>query len=291
MKPFENNGYSQRYFADTSEPETNRSNADILSESQGTLETPDRRLSSNNRAEVSGTICDEIKISHRAYGELFYASSLLIPRYSGTVDRVPFIISEYLLTEPLTEGDCVHIVGQFRSHNNKNDSAKKLSLYVFAKEIEKLDPDSNPNLNSVYLNGYLCKPPSCRKTPLGRDIADILIAVNRRFNKSNYIPCIAWGRLAILARTLDTGSNIELCGRIQSRDYTKRVPVQNDDADDLGDESEASDYIYETRTAYEISISKLTVISRPEKSDNDEEYDVDSDNAERFLDSGLDCFD
>lgn len=200
----------------------------------------------NNKVIVAGTVDSELSFSHMIYGEKFYLFKLKVPRLSENYDLINITISErfFPVIRPCPK-DKLLIQGQFRSYNNFSDVGNRLILTVFVKNIEKifeLDTISNPN--KIFLNGFVCKPPIYRTTPFQREIADILLAVNRSYNKSDYIPCIAWGRNAKYAETLSVGSNLHIWGRIQSREYQKRI----------------SDDEYETKTAYEISVSKLEAV-------------------------------
>lgn len=198
-------------------------------------------LQSTNIATVSGYVLSEAQFSHEVYGEGFYTFLVDVPRLSEASDKIPVTISERLLSpESLQVGTHVSIMGQFRSYNNYSDTGSKLLLTLFAREIVFTDDDPKTP-NEITLTGFICKPPVYRHTPFGREIADILLAVNRSYNKSDYIPCIAWGRNARFCQGLEVGSKIRLTGRIQSREYKKRI---NDDE-------------FITKTAYEISVIKL----------------------------------
>ncbi len=197
----------------------------------------------NNQATIAGEVCSELSFSHMIYGERFFLFKLRIPRLSENFDIVNVTISERFFPEfePKT-GEFLYIEGQFRSYNNFTDTGNRLILTVFAKKVLRLDSlDEIENPNQIYLSGYICKPPVYRTTPFQREIADILLAVNRFYNKSDYIPCIAWGRNAKFAEGLAVGTHLKLWGRIQSRDYQKRIDDEN----------------YIIKTAYEISISKM----------------------------------
>lgn len=195
----------------------------------------------NNKAVIAGTVACEPEFSHEVYEERFYTFMLDTPRLSSVKDVIRVTISEkFLAGDGIFEGDCVKIEGQFRSYNNFTNVGNRLILTVFVKNIEKL-ASGEENLNSICLNGYICKPPVYRTTPFGREIADILLAVNRSYNKSDYIPCIAWGRNAKFAETLKIGDNIIVKGRIQSREYQKRI----------------SETELENKTAFEVSVSGL----------------------------------
>ena len=206
---------------------------------------------SNNQAQVTGVITDEFTFNHEIYAEKFYTFTLSIPRLSGTDDSVHVMVSERLLSgEDFKVGDCVDIEGQFRSYNSYEDNGdNRLVLTIFAKDIKKNTDEKNHNPNTLYLNGYICKPPIYRTTPFGREITDLLIAVNRSYNKSDYIPVIAWGRNARYAKTLDVGDNVRVWGRIQSRNYQKRI----------------SDEEVITKTAYEVSVNRLELAIEEEE--------------------------
>ncbi len=201
----------------------------------------------NNEVILTGKAISELKYSHEVYGEGFYSFLLDVPRLSDISDVINITVSERLLKDlDLKIGDALTINGQFRSYNNYSDSGNKLILTVFARDImPAAENDSKQNPNHIFLNGFLCKKPVYRTTPFGREITDILIAVNRAYNKSDYIPCIAWGRNARFSSGLDVGENIKIWGRIQSREYQKRISEDN----------------VITKTAYEISISKMEVAS------------------------------
>lgn len=198
---------------------------------------------SNNQAQVTGVIMDEFTFNHEIYAEKFYTFTLSIPRLSGTDDSVHVMVSERLLSgNNFKVGDLVDIEGQFRSYNSyENSGENKLVLTIFAKDIRLNTEGKNHNPNSLYLNGYICKAPIYRTTPFGREITDLLIAVNRSYNKSDYIPVIAWGRNARYAKTLNVGDNVRVWGRIQSRNYQKRI----------------SDDEVITKTAYEVSVNRM----------------------------------
>ena len=192
----------------------------------------------NNQAHIHGTILEEPKFSHNILGEGFYDLKLQVPRLSEEFDTIPVTISERLLNGA-NMGDFLSIDGQFRSYNKQLDGKSKLVLTLFAKEL--VDFDENQNSNTISLSGFICKPPIYRTTPFGREICDVLVAVNRAYNKSDYIPCIAWGRNAKFVKNLNVGDKINLTGRIQSREYQKK---HEDDS-------------VETKTAYEISIASI----------------------------------
>ena len=191
-----------------------------------------------NRAHISGELVGESVLSHEIYGEKFYKSAVRAVRLSGAYDTVPVLISERIMPKDWTAGKTVHAIGQFRSHNEIVDGRSRLKLYVFIREL--LDEPADRNPNRIFLAGYVCKKPNYRTTPFSREIADLLIAANRAYNKCDYIPCIAWGRNARFVRDLNVGEWVTLEGRIQSREYEKQTPTG-----------------IELRTAYEVSITKI----------------------------------
>jgi len=215
----------------------------------------------NNYVEIGGRIVSEFTFSHNLYGEGFYRFDVEIDRLSGAGDILPVTISERIVEkDAMLPGQLVRIIGQIRSYNNyvEEEGRNKLVLTVFARDIELLDstPDDNPN--DIYLDGYLCKPSIYRTTPFGREITDLLIAVNRSYGKSDYIPCIAWGRNARYASKLVVGDRIRLLGRMQSRIYQKRLPT---------------DEVVE-KTAYEVSISKIDLVTEEQISDQANAEDI-----------------
>jgi len=201
----------------------------------------------NNIVSVAGKIITTPEFSHEIYGEGFYIVYIQVPRLSETYDNIPVMFSERLISpDNIVKGKYLIVDGQFRSYNNYNNTGgHKLMLTVFAREIKVSDEEvTNRNPNQICLNGFICRKPVYRTTPFGREIADILLAVNRAYNKSDYIPCIAWGRNARFAGTFEVGDNIRIWGRIQSRVYQKKI----------------SETETEERVAYEISVSKMEVI-------------------------------
>jgi primosomal replication protein N len=199
----------------------------------------------NNKVELTGTIITEPEFNHEVFGEGFYNMHLKVDRLSGTADIIPLIISERLinLNDKYT-GTAVNVSGVYRSYNKHEEKRNRLLLDVFVCEIEKANPGEHADLNNIQLDGYVCKEPTYRKTPLGREIADLLIAVNRSYGKSDYIPCIVWGRNAVYTSGLPVGTHLKLTGRIQSRGYVKMH----------------EDGTEEQRTAYEVSVSKINVL-------------------------------
>lgn len=205
----------------------------------------------NNIVEIGGKIVSNIEFSHELYDEKFYKFYIETNRLSSSSDKLPVIISERISDlNVLNIGDLIHITGQFRSYNEPAQNGKsRLVLSIFTKEIEKVEDESMITLNDATFIGYICKPPIYRKTPLGREIADLLIAVNRTYKKSDYIPCILWGRNAKFCENIDTGTLVKLNGRIQSRIYEKKY----------------SDGTVEEKTAYELSVSKFSVLKEENK--------------------------
>ena len=197
----------------------------------------------NNQVSVAGEVVSEFTFSHDVFGEGFYILEVQVSRLSNSYDIIPIMVSERL-TDVNEEciGKYVIVLGQFRSYNRHEENRNKLILSVFAREInfmEELKEDVKPN--HIFLDGFVCKPPIYRKTPLGREIADVLLAVNRPYGKSDYIPCICWGRNARFAESFTVGGHVQVWGRIQSREYQKKI----------------SDTEFEKRVAYEVSVSKL----------------------------------
>lgn len=194
----------------------------------------------NNHVEISGKVMS-IDFSHESHGEEFYKTEIAVTRDSGVIDYVPVIIPR-MFKGAILEQKRMHIEGQFRSfdmHTAENDNAKVI-LQVLADEFS-FENAENENENYIFLDGFICQPPTYRETPSGREISDIMLAVNRAYRKCDYIPCIAWGKKARFTRNLPVGTRIKLCGRIQSRDYIKRF----------------EDGTEEQRTAYEVSITHI----------------------------------
>lgn len=209
----------------------------------------------NNRVYLSGVIVGDAEFSHEVYGEGFYEMKVSVLRLSGQADILPVTISERLIADKnLKVGSTLDAVGQFRSYNKLIDGKSKLLLTVFVREI--FDGAMGKNPNSIVLSGYVCKPPVYRTTPFNREIADLLVAVNRSYNKSDYIPCIAWGRNARYVKNLAVGEKIALSGRIQSRDYQKKL----------------SETEVKLLTAYEVSVGKLATCDNVENFDLDGEF-------------------
>ena len=219
----------------------------------------------NNYLTLVGKVTGEKRFSHEIYGEKFYVFDLEIPRLSGNADIIPITVSERIATdEMLTEGKYLLVKGQFRSYNSYDTQKNRLILTVFAKDVieveEKPEDEDNEMVkkdmvtNEVVLIGYICKKPIYRQTPFGREIADILLAVNRAYNKSDYIPCIAWGRNARFCQNLEVGTKVKLVGRVQSRTYEKKY----------------EDGTVENRVAYEVSVGSLEIIEENDATENQE---------------------
>ncbi|MBE5962461.1 MAG: single-stranded DNA-binding protein [Lachnospiraceae bacterium] len=205
----------------------------------------------NNQVSVAGEVISEFTYSHEVFGEGFYLVDVLVNRLSNSYDIIPIMVSERLIdVKQSCKGKYVEVSGQFRSYNRHEDNKNRLVLSVFAREIKVCDEEpEGVKPNYIFLDGYVCKPPVYRKTPLGREIADILLAVNRPYGKSDYIPCICWGRNARFAESFEVGGHIQVWGRIQSREYQKKV----------------SESDFEKRVAYEVSVSKLEFLNEEEE--------------------------
>lgn len=209
-------------------------------------------LMENNKVFLKGEVVSSPVFSHEVLGEGFYELHLKVKRLSDNFDIVPVTVSERLLVDDnFAMGKTVSIKGQFRSYNKIIDGKSRLLLTVFVRSIIELDDSINPNI--VELSGYVCKEPIYRTTPFGREICDLLLAVNRAYNKSDYLPCIAWGRNARYVKGATVGQKVDIIGRIQSREYQKRL----------------SDDEVQTKTAYEISISKIAIDGESEETDSD----------------------
>ena len=213
----------------------------------------DTNYSDNNHLLLVGKVTSDKRFSHEIYGEKFYIFDMEVPRLSDTTDIIPVTASERILTNDLLGiGNKLIVKGQFRSYNSYENEKNKLILTVFAKDIipeESLEEEKEKTKkvsNEVTLLGYICKKPIYRQTPFGREIADILLAVNRAYNKSDYIPSIAWGRNARFSQNLPTGTEVKIVGRVQSRNYEKKH----------------EDGTIENKVAYEVSIASLEVINQ-----------------------------
>ncbi len=207
----------------------------------------------NNQVTVMGEIISDFSFSHEIFGEGFYMVDISVKRLSDSYDIIPVMVSERLLDVNADyKGMYICINGQFRSYNRHEEHKNRLVLSVFAREVEFIDEmEESSKTNQIYLDGYICKEPIYRKTPLGREIADVLLAVNRPYGKSDYIPCICWGRNARYASQFKVGERCAVWGRIQSREYMKKLDEEH----------------IERRIAFEVSVSKLEIL--------DEDYDQD----------------
>lgn len=197
----------------------------------------------NNQVQIMGEILSDFSFSHEVYGEGFYMIDISVKRLSDSYDIIPVMISERLIDVTQDyKGEMIQIFGQFRSYNRHEEKKNRLVLSIFAREIHFVEEENDKiKSNQIFLDGYICKNPVYRRTPLGREIADMLLAVNRPYGKSDYIPCICWGRNARFASGFEVGGHVQIWGRIQSREYVKRL----------------EDETTQKRTAYEVSVSKL----------------------------------
>ena len=213
------------------------------------------KVFTNNHVTIAGQVVSDFRYSHEVYGENFYVVDIEVCRLSGSSDTIPVMVSERLIDVGRNlQGLYLMAQGQFRSYNRHEENHNRLVLSVFAREVQISEtalPEwetEHQNPNAIFLDGYVCKAPVYRKTPLGREIADVLLAVNRPYGKSDYIPCICWGRNARYAQQFEVGAHVQIWGRIQSREYQKRI----------GEDE------YEKRVAYEVSVSKLEFLRVPE---------------------------
>ena len=227
----------------------------------------------NNHIILVGKVTSEKRFSHEIYGEKFYIFDLSVPRLSGNADIIPITISERLMVgEDLPINTKITVEGPFRSYNSYTEGRNKLILTVFAKNVTLLEDQENEVearkdfiSNEVTLIGYICKKPVYRQTPFGREIADILLAVNRAYSKSDYIPCIAWGRTARFCENMEVGTEVKIVGRVQSRQYEKKY----------------EDGRIENKVAYEVSIGSLEVVNQEENSNEENAQETEqNDNKE-----------
>ena len=211
--------------------------------------------SENNVITLVGKIVSERRFSHEVYGEGFYIFDMEVPRLSENSDIIPVTVSERILNDDFKIGARVKIDGQFRSYNNYENEKNKLVLTVFVKDIVLVsEEDDSHNPNEIILNGFICKKPIYRTTPFGREISDILLAVNRAYNKSDYIPCIAWGRNARFCENMEIGTEVKVVGRVQSRMYEKKH----------------EDGTIEPRVAYEVSVGSLELVNKNDNENHEE---------------------
>ena len=217
----------------------------------------------NNHLVLVGKVTSEKRLSHEIYGEKFYIFDLAVPRLSGNADIIPITVSERLLSiNDLKIDSKITVEGQFRSYNSYENEKNRLVLTVFAKEIkfmenqeQEIEVSKDVVSNEVTLNGYICKKPIYRQTPFGREISDLLLAVNREYKKSDYIQCIGWGRNARFCENILVGTEVKIVGRVQSRTYEKKY----------------EDGRVETKVAYEVSVSSLEVVNQEDDSVQNEE--------------------
>ncbi len=204
------------------------------------------KIIENNQVTIIGEVASGFTFSHEVFGEGFYMVDVLVKRLSSSDDRIPLMISERLIdVEQDYTGEYIMATGQFRSYNQHDEQKNRLVLSVFVREVSFVEEEvDGAKTNTILLDGYICKKPIYRKTPLGREIADLLLAVNRPYGKSDYIPCICWGRNARFASGFEVGEHVQILGRIQSREYVKKI----------------SELETEKRTAYEVSVSKLECV-------------------------------
>lgn len=210
----------------------------------------------NNQVTVMGEVVSRFSYSHEIFGEGFYMVDVKVQRLSESFDLIPVMVSERLLdVNEDYRGLLICVNGQFRSYNRHEERRNRLVLSVFAREVEFVsEVEESSKTNQIYLDGYICKEPIYRKTPLGREIADLLLAVNRPYGKSDYIPCICWGRNARYANNFKVGERCAIWGRIQSREYMKKLDEEH----------------VEKRVAFEVSVSKLELIVDNEKEEDGE---------------------
>lgn len=215
-------------------------------------------LLSTNKVYIEGIIVSELSFSHEMYGEGFYNFNVEVPRLSETADILPITVSERLFASmDMSSGQKIKVEGQLRSYNKFIDGGNRLILTIFARDIKPIEEISK-SPNQIFIEGFICKSPIYRTTPFGREITDLLVAVNRPYNKSDYIPAIAWGRNARFSSTLTIGSHIKVWGRVQSREYEKK----------LSEESSIK------KTAYEVSISKMERVEEVEETEGTEEENM-----------------
>ncbi len=208
----------------------------------------------NNRVSIIGEIVSDFRFSHEVFGEGFYIIDVSVNRLSDMTDIIPVMVSERLVDVKQSYiGQLVEATGQFRSYNKHDGIRNKLVLSIFVRDWQLIEENQESGkTNQIFLDGFICKSPIYRKTPLGREISDLLIAVNRPYGKSDYIPCIAWGRNARFASSFEVGKRIQVWGRVQSRDYVKKI-----------NETDT-----EKHTAYEVSVSKLEYVNDEEREED-----------------------
>ena len=211
------------------------------------------KLIENNHVIISGELVSELFFSHKVFGEGFYTAKLSVKRKSGNIDVLSILISERIIDiKREWKGEMVKVYGQVRSYNKHEGDRSRLILSVFIKQFETLTDDEitqSDDKNSMFLDGFICKEPIYRETPSGREISDVFIAVNRPYRKTDYIPCIVWGRNARFASNLEVGTHIQIWGRLQSREYQKKIGENE----------------FETRIVYEVSASRIEVVEETEE--------------------------
>ena len=205
----------------------------------------------NNQVTIMGEIVSGFSFSHEIFGEGFYMMDVRCKRLSESYDIIPIMVSERLMDVGTDyTGELICVNGQFRSYNRHEERKNRLVLSVFAREVNfACELEESSKTNQIFLDGYICKEPIYRKTPLVREIADLLLAVNRPYGKSDYIPCICWGRNARYANNFKVGERCAIWGRIQSREYMKKLDEEN----------------VEKRVAFEVSVSKLELVEGSEE--------------------------
>lgn len=197
-----------------------------------------------NHIALVGSLASAPQYSHSNHGRRFFSFELEVVRLSNAVDRLPILVPETLLSQTeLTGGSALSITGQIRSFNNRQEIGRRLIISVLAEAIEIV---STPHDNRVTLAGVICKEPVYRRTPLGREICDIMLAVNRPYHRADYLPCILWGSCAQRTARYPVGTPLSLTGRLQSRSYIKLI-----------------DGVPEERTAYEISAITADILPQP----------------------------
>lgn len=204
------------------------------------------KIIENNQVSIMGEVVSTFTFSHEVFGEGFYMLNVSVKRLSESCDVIPLMISERLIdVNEDYRGTYIRATGQFRSYNRHEEKKNRLVLSVFVRELEFTEEElENSKTNQIFLDGYICKTPIYRRTPLGREISDMLLAVNRPYGKSDYIPCICWGRNARFTSGFEVGGHVQIWGRIQSREYVKKL----------------DDDTTEKRVAYEVSVSKLEYV-------------------------------
>lgn len=220
----------------------------------------------NNQVTIEGRILDEIELHHTTHGEKIYLFTISSSRLNNeTTDDIPVEVSERVVDiNEFSKGDFIRVLGQFRSYNQYDEESGRvrLRLFIFARDMEKCE-EGESKKNNIHLMGYICKKPVFRTTPQGREISDVILAVNRMYKKTDYIPCIAWSRNARFLSRLEVGTKIDLDGRLQSRTYRKRI----------------TDEEYDTRTVYEVSVSSVQVVDKDAEEEKEESFHSETENS------------